>query len=655
MVTLRNSTSLFVVTTAAALVAGGSLSAVAAEPSTPVSGFRRWISERMANLPTAGLAPTSQPPYADAVAEADADDAEVEATADDPVTVTADEQPAINLDAASFRGIRPGTSTLAEVEAAWGPGEPVAREDGSTGLSWKVEPFERVEIQLEDDVIVCISIKLAQPAALGDLARQLQIADLRTVSLVDDGKRTIGAVYPERGVIISVTPGTESATGIMIEPLDADLFVLRAEEQLETCSAYACADLECAVQIDPGHVRAHRLLLSLASDRGRWEQALDLAETIGRLDPKDVWVRLKHAGVLLALDRPDEAAAVLDTVKDLDASTPLVAAQCERLAGRIALARPKPDHQAAVEHFGKAIAKAATLATAESPVIQAAACEVSLDAHLGTALAIARGAWQQKSRVVPKWITKAESLVAGFPGPQRDKQALELQLCRGALAAAAGSAEAIEPLSWVKRMLELRDTMGDEVVDPWRRRQIDWAVGRGLTDAIAAAEARGDTSDMLDNATLTVAYLDRGAEHRELTDLERKEIGELHFRIGIMYSLQQGDHATAATWFDRVLPLWEDNDRFARDGELGRLGESYVSMAISYWQVNRRDDALRLSRRGVDLMVVAVDQRQLEERALAVAYGNLSTMYAEQGDEAQSKNYAEMASRAESTGATTVR
>jgi hypothetical protein len=54
----------------------------------------------------------------------------------------------------------------------------------------------------------------------------------------------------------------------------------------------------------------------------------------------------------------------------------------------------------------------------------------------------------------------------------------------------------------------------------------------------------------------------------------------------------------------------------------------------------------------VDLMVAAVDSKQLEERSLAVAYGNLSTMYAEQGDETQSQTYAEMASRAESSGST---
>jgi len=75
-----------------------------------------------------------------------------------------------------------------------------------------------------------------------------------------------------------------------------------------------------------------------------------------------------------------------------------------------------------------------------------------------------------------------------------------------------------------------------------------------------------------------------------------------------------------------------------------------VSMAISYWQVDRREEAVELSSLGVDMMVTAVDARQLDEQSLAVAYGNLSTMYAEQGDAERSEMYAEMASRAEATG-----
>jgi hypothetical protein len=72
-------------------------------------------------------------------------------------------------------------------------------------------------------------------------------------------------------------------------------------------------------------------------------------------------------------------------------------------------------------------------------------------------------------------------------------------------------------------------------------------------------------------------------------------------------------------------------------------------MAISYWQVERRDDAIDLSRTGVDFMVEAVDRKKLDEQSLSVAYGNLATMYAEQGDADKSQAYAEMATRVEST------
>jgi tetratricopeptide (TPR) repeat protein len=570
-----------------------------------------------------------------------------------PVAATPEETPTLAIDPASFRGVHPGKTQFSEVEAGWGPGEAFTREDGAKGFFWKIEPFERVEVILDGDTVGAIRIKLAAPVAVAELAAQLEIADLRTVSILDEQGVSIGEVFPERGVIFSVKPGTQSATAVMLEPLDPESFVLRAEGEIDMSAAYAAADLQYAIEIDPKHLRATRLLLVLMCEQGRWQQALRLAEAAERLDPVDVWTRLKLAGVLLALDRPEEARAKVTAVKNEENVQPLVAAQAERLLGRIVLAENTPDYQKSVEHFAEAIRRATPLIASRSTSIQKAAREVLLESHLGTALAIAKGTWQQKSRVIPKWIARSEAIVNELKAAAEDRNALELQLCRGALAVAAGSSDSIEPLPWVKRLLEVRERMGEGMTDPWRRRQIDWEIGQGLSDALVAAQKRGDASDMLDNATLTAAYLERGAEHRELTPVERKNVGGLHFRIGILHSLQRGDHATAVSWFDKAVPLWEDNPAFDRDGETGQLGESLVSMAISYWQVERRDDAMKLSRRGVDLMVEAIDRKQLDERSLAVAYGNLSTMYAEQGDDEQAKNYAEMASRAEAVGART--
>jgi len=609
--------------------------------AAPTTGFRRWIAERFAAVPpSAGAKP-------EAVVPPPAAARPTSMTA--PVAGKPDEMPTLSIDPASFRGALPGRTSRAEVEASWGPGE-ASGEDDET-LTWTLEPFERVDVTFVEDTVASIGIRLVQPMTVPDLARQLEIADLRTVTVRDAEGREIGDVYPERGVILSIEPETRQATAILIEPLDPEAFVLRAEGELESCSAFAVADLQYAVQIDPEHPRAHRLLLKMAAEQGKWTEALALAVKADRLNPGNPWVGLKHASVLLALDRPAEAREIVAGVQAGPDLPPLVAAQCQRLLGRVALAGAAPDHRAAVEHFNESIRLAAPLLSKrpQQPA-QAVAREVLLDAHLGTALAIAAGTWQQKSRVIPKWLARAESLVKEFQGSEAERQILELKACRGTLAVTAASTEAIDPLPWVKRLLELRDAMAQTVTDPWRRRQIDWEVGQGLADALTAAQLRGDAADMLDNATLTAAYLERGSEHRELSPRERKQLGDLLFRIGILHSLQRGDHATAVTWFDRTIPLWDRNDQFQADGEFGRLGESYVSMAISYWQVERRDDALEIGRRGVDLMVRAVDAGQLDERALAVAYGNLATMYAERGDEERSKTYAEMASRAEASG-----
>ena len=132
-------------------------------------------------------------------------------------------------------------------------------------------------------------------------------------------------------MILSVGPDGQQATAILIEPLDADAFVLRAESELDTCSAYAVADLQYAIEIDPGHVRAHRLLLTVTSDQGQRQRALEIAETAIQLDPQDPWVRLKLAGVLLSRDRPADARAVLDDFAKSAESSPLLASQRERL------------------------------------------------------------------------------------------------------------------------------------------------------------------------------------------------------------------------------------------------------------------------------------------------------------------------------------
>jgi len=615
---------------------GPEASVLTVSDSTPVAAPAETTPEPVAVTATAVPAPVPTPEM------------------DGPPQPDSRTEPSLAVDPVTFNGVCPGKTTRnelrARMEPKFGLGEAFTREDGAKGYAWALEegPLERAEATLDGDVVDSIRIKLADPLSVDELAAFFEIGDLNSVSILDESGVSIGEVYPECGLIFSLKPGTRSALAVMIEPLDPEAFVLRAEGEIETDTDLAIVDLKFAVELDPQHLRARRMLLALLCEQGKWQQALALGSVTEELDPEDVWTHLKNASVLMAIGRYDEARQRVLIVKTMPNLEGVAPAQVERMLGRIDVECPSPDHKAAVKHFDTAIRSAMQLRQARSKSIREAARDVLLDANLGMAVAIAKGEWQRKGEVVAKWLAAASKMVDDVSPETAERPLLEIQLCRGALAAAAGC-EVVDPLPWVKRLLVTRDRINNDLTDAWQRRQIDWEVGLGLADALTASQKRGVATDLIDNATLTVAYLERGAEHRELTDTERASIGDLLFRIGVLHSLQNGDHATAVTWFEKVRSYWDRNASFESHGEVGRLGESYVSMAVSYWQVDRRDDALDLCRRGIDCMVTAVDNRLLDEPALALAYGNLSMMYAEQGEDERSKTYAEMASRAEAS------
>ena len=151
-----------------------------------------------------------------------------------PIAEAPDETPTLAIDPASFRGAYPGKTTRADIDSEWGPGQAIPRDDGTECFFWEIEPFERVAVTFRDGTVTAIQIKLAKPVPSSELAKQLEIADLRTVALLDDDGSAIGQVFPERGVMFSLETGTTSATAVLLESLDPDSFVLRAEGEMKS-------------------------------------------------------------------------------------------------------------------------------------------------------------------------------------------------------------------------------------------------------------------------------------------------------------------------------------------------------------------------------------------------------------------------------------
>jgi hypothetical protein len=60
--------------------------------------------------------------------------------------------------------------------------------------------------------------------------------------------------------------------------------------------------------------------------------------------------------------------------------------------------------------------------------------------------------------------------------------------------------------------------------------------------------------------------------------------------------------------------------------EQGRLGETLVSMGISYWETGERVKAVQLTQEGVALLNQAVKSGAMPRSALEVPQSNLATM-----------------------------
>lgn len=75
-------------------------------------------------------------------------------------------------------------------------------------------------------------------------------------------------------------------------------------------------------------------------------------------------------------------------------------------------------------------------------------------------------------------------------------------------------------------------------------------------------------------------------------------------------------------------------------------------MAVSYWELNKRDEALRLTKQGIKLMQQGVEEGLLAKSALAVPYGNLASMHAELGDKQLAAEFAELAEKCAHTSLT---
>jgi tetratricopeptide (TPR) repeat protein len=604
----------------------------------------RSLPARMAGLPKAAAA---GPVAADVGAADEVVTAEATSGNTSKSTLPVASQAAAALplvEASRLKGIQPGTSTSAEVRMAWGMPIKVENHPDRIEHEYALPPFARVETVFSRDVVSVIVVYLAQPIPVIDARLQLALTDIDPAAVFNDRSELLGEVYPERGVLLSFAPGEQQhrVAQIILEPIHAQPFVLRGEARLATQPQASLRDVDQALAMDPKFTRALWLKAQLLAASGDISGALPLAEEAVRGEPDNIEYRLTRAKIL-DLDG-QHSRAISETKAALVKSgiVPLVKARGLAQLADLVTAPPACDYALAVEHRQEAIKLLEPLVS-EPNANLIAAQQWMLNLHLGVAHDIAWGNWNRKVAVVPKWLEEAESLASASSPTGVASTEQRFLISRKALAALAGAQGELDPTAWAKTAEQTGRQLLASATDPLRQRQIEQELGMAMFDALQIYHARNQPQPALRCGGVAAQCLEAVAAS-PIGSSDAYQLGRLYFRIGAVHAVLGSDHAAAISWFNKALPLLKEP---AASGDLGRQGESLVSMAVSYWETGDKPRGMQLTKDGLRWMEQAAKQGLLADSALTVPYANLSTMHRHLGDVEAAGQFEQMAARSQ--------
>ena len=553
------------------------------------------------------------------------------------------------IEAASFKGVTPGITTLEQVQKAWGAPQEMARQDGMLIHLYSIEPFDRVEVSYFQNQVTSVVVRFQRAFPADTVATQLELGRVMPVLVSNELGEILGQVYPERGVLFAFEPGEKptepsmQVAQIILEPISAESFILRAETLLTTQCELSRRDLEYAISKEPDNAKAHWLLSRVQMTMGAFEEALASSAQAVQLAPNDARYQVTRAQVLGQAGELKEAITEATRAVQAAESRPHVKARALCLLGDLHASGGQPDYRQAMKYHMEAIRVAGTLVAAKHPAIRLAAKEVLIDAHLGAAHDIAWGEWDDKTAAVPQWLARANAVVEDVIANEAGDEEHRFRVATRALAACVGMRGEIDPAPWTEETLRTGQLLVQAADGHTERTaRLHWELGMALYDALQVYQMRGEHEKALKFGEQAIGYLEQAGDG-PASPATSYLLGRLYFRLGAIHAVRDGNHRAAITWFDKAMPELAKPMPPSAVGELGRHGETFVSMGVSYWETRQHEKALQLTEHGLKLMKQAVQQGLLQESALTVPYNNLSSMHRQMGQEEQAREFERLA------------
>jgi tetratricopeptide (TPR) repeat protein len=558
---------------------------------------------------------------------------------------------------AAFQGVFPGSTTLEQITDLWGePSRETTVNDQIVRL-YSTEILHHVEVTFRENVVKSIVIQLESPfpeEQVRDVLKE-ELLKAKPVLIPDGTGEIIGEVFPEKGVLFLFAPmddrGTLLVRQIGIEPVSSEPFILRAEAVLHDQPSEARRDLRDAIQVDPDDAKAYYLLAQVEILEGNIESAMLHCEQAIRIDEKKPAYHLALAQTMIRMNRGDEAKHYLEETLGICDRYPHEKARALTILGDLYRTSRTPDYELAYECHSDAIRLAMTLLEHTNPTVRQSAKDVLFDAHLSAARDIAWGRWEKKEESIVKWIDRAKILARDpeMLSSKRYSKEYPLKIATCMLASQVGIPEKVNIDLYIEDVIDAGEELIQSTRDPILIHKYQWDTGLSLYDAVQIFQLRKQYTSALKYGERAADYMETGIEGRN-SDTDLYLLGRLYFRLGAIHAIGNQNHRAAIEWFDLAKPIFEKLLPKINPEALGRLGETLVSMGYSYWMTEQREEAVRLTERGLRQIERAVRANMIDPSSLTIPYANLAYMHKELGDPELSAKYSKLATVTESSG-----
>ena len=454
------------------------------------------------------------------------------------------------------------------------------------------------------------------------MAKQLDLAAIRPVLVFNELGEVLGRAYPERGVLLAFEPSDKpgkasmKVSQIILEPISAEPFVLRAETTMASRYDLSRRDLEQALTLEPGNARAHWLYSRVLAATEQHEKAVKAAGEAVRLDPDNAQYRVTHAQALAQAGQLPEALEEAQKAVAASEGRPHVKARATCLVGDLLASGPKPDFKKALSLHTQAIQLADPLSSDPHPAIRVAAKEVLIDAHLGAAHDIAWGEWKDKPKAVARWLDRAVAVADDMVNNEGGSEEQLFRVYARSLAAYVGVRGEIDPAPAAKAVVATGEKLIAAARDRGRKARLQWELGMALYDAVQICQMRSEPDNALEvrrSRRQVPGRGDRGKTRRRLPASCSGGCTSAWARSTRCKTTTTRPPSTGST---RPFRCWNARSPEDLAGDLGRHGEAFVSMGVSYWETGQREKAVALTQKGIKWMEQAVKQGTLDRSAL---------------------------------------